>query len=129
MQNSPAVQQEFEAAVSTWMTLFKSGDIAGLAELYTTDGKFLVAHMPAVVGREAIQAFLTGARESGVAEVELTITEVEADEESAVEHGRYVMKTSDGTVADQGDYLVHYKKVDDAWRIHRDAITTDMPAG
>ena len=42
MQSSPAVQQEFEAAVSTWMTLFKSGDIAGLAALYTADGKSIV---------------------------------------------------------------------------------------
>ena len=129
MKSSPVVRQQFEAAVSKWMTLFKSGDVSGLAALYTEDGKFLVPHIPAVVGRDAIQAFVTDVRESGVAEVVLTISDVEADAESAVEHGRYILKTADGAVADEGDYLVYYKKVDGAWLIHRDAITTDAPAG
>jgi uncharacterized protein (TIGR02246 family) len=128
MQSSPEVRQQFEAAASKWMTLFNSGDASGLAALYSEDGKFLVPHIPAVVGREAIQGFITGVRESGVTEVVLTISDVEADAESAVEHGRYMLKTADGAVADEGDYLVHYKKVDGTWLIHRDAITTDAPA-
>ena len=89
MQSSPEVRQQFEAAVSKWMTLFNSGDESGLASLYTEDGKFLVPHIPALIGREAIQGFITGVRESGVTEVVLTISDVEADTDSAVEHGRY----------------------------------------
>jgi uncharacterized protein (TIGR02246 family) len=105
----------------------KAGDVAGVAALYTEDAKFLAAHTPAVVGRDAIQTFLAGARELGVAEVELTIAEAEADAESAIKHRRYAMKTAEGVVADEGDYLVCHKKVDGVWRIHRDSITTDAP--
>ena len=128
MQENQAVRQELEAGVREWMSKFKAGDVAGVAALYTEDAKFLAPHAPAVIGRDAIQAFLAGAREMGVAEVELTIAEVEADDESAIEHGRYAMKTAEGAVADEGDYLVYHKKVDGAWRIHRDSTTTDAPA-
>jgi len=129
MRENKAVRQELEVGVKEWMSKFKAGDVAGVAALYTEGAKFLAPHTPAVVGRDAIQTFLAGAREMGVAEIELTISEAEADDESAIEHGRYVMKTADGAVADEGDYLVYHKKVDGAWRIHRDSITTDAPAG
>ena len=128
MQEIQAVREEIEAGVNEWMSKFKAGDVAGVAALYTENAKFLVPHAPAFVGRDAIEAFLASVREMGVAEVELTIAEVEADDESAMEHGRYALKTAEGAVADEGDYLVHYKKVAGAWRIHRDSITTDAPA-
>jgi uncharacterized protein (TIGR02246 family) len=127
MRENQAVRQEIEAGVKEWMSKFKAGDVASVAALYTEDAKFLAPHAPAFVRRDAIQAFLTGDREMGVTEVELTIAEVEADDESAIEHGRYALKTGEGTAADEGDYLVYYKKVDGAWRIHRDSITTDAP--
>jgi len=128
MQENQAVREEIEAGVKEWMAKFKAGDVAGVAALYTEDAKFLAPHTPAFVGRDAIQAFIAGVREMGVTEVELTIAEVEADDESAIEHGRYALKTAEGAVADEGDYLVYYKKVAGAWRIHRDSITTDAPA-
>lgn len=66
---------------------------------------------------------------AGVAAIELITAEVDADDETAIEYGRYVMKTADGTVADEDNFLVHCKKQDGAWRLHRDSITTDVAAG
>jgi ketosteroid isomerase-like protein len=114
MKSSDTVKQELATANKGFIAKFNAGDAAGVAACYTADAKFLAPHAPAIEGREAIQAFLQGAMDMGVA---------------AIEYGRYIMKTADGTVADEGNFLVHWKKQDGAWRLHRDSITTDVAAG
>lgn len=127
MKPSTESTQAIEAANREFEALFNSGDTAALAGLYDEDAQFVAAHMDPLVGRAAIETFLAGAKESGVATIVLTTDEVDADAESAVEYGRYVMKLADGAVADEGRYLVHWKKADGAWRLHRDMIATSIP--
>ncbi len=128
MQPSPTARAEIERANREFEAKFDAGDTDGVAALYTDDAEFIAPHQAALVGRAAIAGFLAGAREAGIAAITLATLEVEADADSAIERGRYVMKTADGTAADQGNYLVHWKRRDGAWRIHRDMIATDLPA-
>lgn len=128
MQALQTARKEIEHANRNFEAAFNAGDIAAVAELYTENAQFLAPHQAALVGRAAIEAFLAGARDAGVASIALTTLEVEADDDSAVELGRYVMKTADGATADEGHYLVHWKKQDGAWLLHRDMIATDLPA-
>ncbi len=125
---SQTASAEIERANREFEAKFDAGDTDGVAALYTADAEFIAPHQAALAGRTAIGAFLAGAREAGIAAIALTTLEVEADSESAIERGRYVMKTADGATADQGNYLVYWKKRDGAWRLHRDMIATDLPA-
>ena len=128
MESSSEKQREIENANADFEAKFAAGDIAAVAALYTDDAKFVAPHQDALTGRPAIEAFLGGARDAGIASIHLTTLEVEADETTAIEFGRYEMKTADGGLVDEGDYLVHWKRQDGSWKLHRDFISTDSPA-
>lgn len=127
MESSAEKRREIESANAEFEAKFAAGDIAGVAALYTDDAKFIAPHQDTLSGRAAIQAFLQGARDAGVASIGLTVLEVEADETSAIDLGRYEMKSADGDVIDSGDYMVYWKKQDGVWKLHRDCISTDSP--
>lgn len=128
MEKSTEARREIEYANAEFQARFATGDIAGAAALYTDDAMLISAHQKALTGRSAIEAFLKGARDSGVASLRLKTLEVEADPTSAIEVGHYEMKTADGGLADTGSYMVHWKRQDGGWKLHRDFISTDNPA-
>jgi len=129
MDSTTAARMEIERANAGFVARFAAGDIAAVGRMYTDDAKFIAPHQEVLSGRQAIEAFLKGAFDAGVKGVALSTLEVEAVGESAVEFGRYEMKTAAGDVADRGSYLVHWKKRNGAWRIHRDMIATELAAG
>lgn len=107
---------EFEAA-------FNSGDGAAVAALYAPDAAILPPGGARVDGREGIAAFWSGAIESGLADLDLTSTEVIAAGDSVVEVGTLTLSApGEGgartTVA--GKYIVHWTEIDGVWHLHRD---------
>ncbi|MEE8477258.1 MAG: DUF4440 domain-containing protein [Gemmatimonadales bacterium] len=99
-----------------------------LVALYTEDAQLFPPNSDVIEGADDITAFWQGAFDSGLGGASLDTIEVDNEGDTAIESGRYRMTTPDGQVADQGKYLVVWKRLDDHWYIHRDIWNTSKPA-
>ena len=122
------IRSQIEAVYLEFMAAFKRSDSAALANLYTDEGQLLPANSDFVTGKTAVGEFWQGAFDMGLAEANLETVEVEAHGNTAIEVGRYRLLTADGGLADQGKYLVVWKKDGGTWKLHRDIWTTSQPA-
>jgi len=114
--------------------LFRRGDAAGVAALYTPDARLMPPDAPLMRGAEAITAFWQGAMNLGIKEATLETIEVEADDggDLATEIGRFTLsRESPGgdRAAQTGKYVVLWKRQDDTWKLHADIWNADAPAG
>ncbi len=128
MTNATDVREEIVAADEKFTSTFSRGDAAGIANLYTENGKFLPPNSDFITGRKAIQATFQGFMDMGVKEVKIETMEVEGYGDTASEVGRYTLEGKGGQVLDKGKFLVIWKQEAGQWKLHRDIINTSMPA-
>ena len=128
MNNTTDVLEAIVAADETFMEIFRQGDAAGIAALYTENAQFLVPNSDIVMGRQAIQATFQAFMDMGVKAVNLETIEVEGYGDTASEVGTYTLEDADGQQLDHGKFLVIWKQVAGQWKLHRDMINTSMPA-
>jgi len=122
------IRAAIEAVTSEWAKQYKAGNVAGVAALYTEDAKLLPPNSDFVAGREAITGVWKSMLDSGVKEVKLETVEVTGMGDSGVEVGTYETMDAEGKVTDKGKFMVFWKKVGSAWKLHRDIWNTSMPA-
>lgn len=115
------------ATNAEFIAAFNSGNAAGVAACYTTEGQFKVPNAPTFDGRDAITTAFQGLIDAGITRVELTTVEVEDCDENAIEHGEYALYAGDD-LADKGRFMVHWKNVYGKWYLHRDIINSTQPA-
>jgi uncharacterized protein (TIGR02246 family) len=126
-----AVRKAILAANKEFMAAFERGDTAGIAAMYTEDGKLLPPNSRMLTGWQAIRAFWQGAREAGGKTTKLETLDVESRDDLAVEIGRYTLtlqSKSGDTVTDQGKYIVVWKNDHGVWKLQIDIWNTDTPA-
>ena len=100
--------------------LQKKGDAAGMGRMYTDDAVLLPAGAPRVEGREGIEAFWAESVSGGVEDVRLTTENlVPLGNDLVYEIGSYTTTPRDGAPV-SGYYLVLWKRVDGAWKLHVD---------
>jgi uncharacterized protein (TIGR02246 family) len=121
-------REGIEAANAKFAAAYSRGDAAALAAMYTERGQLFPPNEKIIEGRAAIEKFWKAAMDSGIKTVELKTTEVEGLGESAVEMGSYTLYGKDGAAMDRGKYLVLWKRVDGAWKLHRDCWNSNQPA-
>lgn len=119
-------KKEIEAANRNFMDLFAKGDSVGLANLYTTDAKFMSAGAPAFVGRANIQSAMSHLINSGITRVDLRLEEVFGTEDMIAEEGEFTLYVGNKAVAEQ-KYIVLWKKVDGKWKLFRDIFNSNLP--
>jgi uncharacterized protein (TIGR02246 family) len=117
-----------DAQNKAWGDAVAKGDAKAVAALYTETAKAYPPNGPAVSGRAAIAELFGGMIAAGVRNVALTATEVTGSGDTAQEVGTWVIKAPDGSVADQGKYIVLWKKEGGTWKLHRDIWNSDKPA-
>lgn len=120
-----AVASEIESANRTFEGTFARGDADGMAALYTEDGQLLPTGSDVISGRFAIAEFWQSAFDAGLARAELTTVELDSAGDVAYEVGRYRLSLPDGQVADEGKYVVLWKREDGRWKLHRDIWNTN----
>lgn len=103
-----------------------SKDVDALLHMYTEDARLILPHMPAFDGKENIRQFIQHIVQQGLTEINHTTEDVTGTDEFAIETGRYELKAGDQKI-DEGKYLVHWKKVDGKWLLHREMAATDAP--
>jgi len=120
---------EIKAANDKWMAAFTSKNAEGIAALYTPEARFLHPGHEMVTGRAAIQKAFTGLMASTVAAailgVDAEVHRGSGDDSIAYERAGYVFKAADGTVLDEGKYLVIWKRVGGQWFLDQDIFNSN----
>jgi uncharacterized protein (TIGR02246 family) len=106
----------------------RAGDTAAIGALYSEDAAVLPPNAAKVSGRAAITAFWGDAIGAGIGSAVLTTEEVTyTGGDTATEVGSVLLSAKDGSVADEAKYVVVWKQVDGAWRLHRDIWNSNRP--
>lgn len=123
-----SAQKEINEANKAFEDYVSKGDSVGLAtNSYTIDAKFMGPHSPSAEGRAAITSALSGIIKAGITGIKLTSKEIWGDENAITEEGSFELTIKDGTVVDNGKYLVLWKKEDGKWKLHRDMFSSNVP--
>lgn len=115
-----ATNRRFEAAMS-------AGDATAAAAVYTKNGTIMPPNHPIVTGRDDMVAFWNNVFEAGIGSAELTTIELDQCGDSVNEIGKFVLKDTDGNVADEGKFIVIWKQEDDEWLWHHDCFCSSNP--
>ena len=116
-----------EAANAEFAAAYRRGEAGAVAAMYTERGQLFPPNEKIVEGRAPIERYWKAAMDSGIRTIELKTTEVEGLGESAVEVGSYTLYGKDGAAMDRGKYVVLWKRVDGAWKLHRDCWNSNEP--
>tara|TARA_Y100000746_G_scaffold212992_1_gene205217 strand:+ start:631 stop:1008 length:378 start_codon:yes stop_codon:yes gene_type:complete len=123
-----AIFEEITRTNELFSEAFKRGDAEGVANLYTEAGQLGPANSDFLTGRSAIQGFIQGMMDSGIQSIQLITNELEEFDDTAIEIGRFVLKTGDNQIADEGKFIVIWKLESGNWKLHRDIINSSIPA-
>jgi ketosteroid isomerase-like protein len=113
MNDSNNASAAIDAATRRFLRLFALNDAPGVAACYTEDAQMLVANMSPIHGAGHT--------------LEFQQHELEVHDATAIAIGRYVRRRGDGTLFDDGKYMVVWKRVGAQWKIHRDMFSTSLP--
>ena len=122
-----SAKKEIAAANLAFETAVTKSDSVGLANLYTTDTKWMNPNAPAVEGRAALVSKISQDLNAGIGGAKLTTAEVWGDENYVTEEGNYKIFGKDGKELDHGKYLILWKRVDGKLMFHRDIFNSDLP--
>ena len=122
------LQSEISAANAEWVKAYNAGNAAGVAACYADDAKLLPPNSDFVSGKQGITAVWQGLMDMGGKSATLNAMEVMGSGDTATEVGTYEVMDKDGKTMDKGKYMVHWKKVGSAWKLHRDIWNSSMPA-
>jgi uncharacterized protein (TIGR02246 family) len=126
-ESPTAVQAAIAAATAQFIDAFNRQDAAGCARLYTEQGATLPPNAEIARGRDAIQVVWQELFDAGLTAFAVDSLEVESAGEWAYEMGRYRLYAGDD-LADEGKYVLIWKREGGQWRIHRDIVNTSRPA-
>jgi uncharacterized protein (TIGR02246 family) len=107
-----------------FMALYKKGDAAGVAALYTDDPVLMPPGMDFIRGKEGIQKAFEAFMNMGVKEMVFDIVEVDHCGETAVEMSTFKLLGADGQQLDYGKFIVVWKHDRGEWKLHRDIFNS-----
>ena len=127
IEQQTEVRAAIEAATRQLIDAFGRRDAAGCASLYTEQGAMLPPSADIARGRQAIQEVWQGIFDAGLTAFRVESLEVESAGDLAYEMGRYTLYAGDNA-ADEGKYILIWKREAGQWRIHRDIVNSSRPA-
>ncbi len=117
------IRARIEQGNARFEDAFARQDATALAALYTPDAMlFPPDSEPVTDGRDAIQAFWTGAFGSGLDGIDLGTLDVRSAGDVAYEQGIATIRAG-GEVAVVAAYTVLWKQTADGWKLHHDTWT------
>jgi uncharacterized protein (TIGR02246 family) len=124
--NSEEARAGIAAVNQRFMEAVEKKDAAGLAALYTEDGRVLPQGGPPVEGRAAIEQFFGGLL-AAMGPVKIESVEVEGHGDTAYEQEALTFLDAAGAKVGEGKAVVIWKKVGEEWRLHRDIFNDNLP--
>jgi uncharacterized protein (TIGR02246 family) len=122
---TPDLRAQIAKVGEAWQAAFNAGNADALTALYTADARLLPPSSEPVAGGAAIKAYFT-AQMAGGPKFALTQAEVMGFGDFAFESGKWVATAADGKHLDHGSYVTLFRKVDGAWKLHRDTWNSSM---
>lgn len=127
IQQGDPVWSDIAKANQAFTSAWNSGAASELASLYTPDGKYMDEGVPAAVGREAIErAFESHFKQVGRTNLSLESVAIWRFGSSLVEEGVLKEKAADGTIIDDGKYIVLWEERGGKWLLHRDIANSNI---
>ena len=132
---SAHAEQEFHAALDSQRKALTDAvarrDAPRVARIFTSDAKLMAPGFETVTGREAIQQFWQAGLNSGILKgITLTPADLTGEADGLLaETGTVAMLDADGKEKDRSRYLIVWKREQSDWRIHRDIVNAELPAG
>ncbi len=122
-----AARSAIAAVNQAFMASFAKGDAAGIAALYTDDGRVLPPNSDVLTGRDAVQAFWQMIIGMGLKSAKLETADLDVLGDTAIEQGRYELGDGAGNIADQGKFIVVWKREGEEWRLRWDIWNSSVP--
>jgi uncharacterized protein (TIGR02246 family) len=122
------VTGEIAAANQSIMAAYESGDAGALKTFYTADAKLFPENSTAIEGPDAISGFFGAVMNMGIKKVKFEAVTAQSYGNIAIEEGNYTLYVPGDYVADQGKYIVTWKKEEGKWKVYRDIWNTNNPA-
>ena len=110
------------------MAAVENADDAAVAAIYTPNASFMPSYMPTLKGREGVQAYIEGARKSGVKKIKVETSELDVNGSQAIETGNYQVIVDGDHVVDKGKYLIEWRNEGGEWYMHKDIFNSNLPA-
>ena len=122
------VFEAIKEADEKFMALYRQGNAAGIAELYSEDAVLMLPGADFVRGKEGIQATFAGFMAMGIKALVFDVIEVDQCAEKAIEMSTYRLLGVDDQELDHGKYIVVWKREQGEWKLHRDIFNSSLPA-
>jgi ketosteroid isomerase-like protein len=110
-----------------FLDAFNNGNAKGVALKYVEKAKLLPPNSNVIQGLEGIEAFWKGAMDMGLKKAELETILAEEHGNTAIEEGRYKLFLENGQIADNGKYIVIWRKAGDSWKMDLDIWNSSNP--
>lgn len=115
-----------------YMSMYNSGDVSGIGNLYTDDAVVMNNQQPAVSGKQAIQQSAEALLQQVAVNISITPADTQIVGDLAYEHGTYTMsmtpKAGGAAMQDTGNYVVVLKRgADGSWKLHREIGNSNQP--
>ncbi|MGK7389354.1 MAG: YybH family protein [Candidatus Cyclobacteriaceae bacterium M2_1C_046] len=128
-QSSPEqLTEAIKERNQVFMNGIKENDAAKVANLYTEDALLMAPNAPVFAGKGEVEKFMQGALSNGIKEIKLITTDVQGNNELAIEEGKYEMYIDGNVKVDEGKYLVQWKNVNNTWHLYKDIFNSNNPS-
>jgi ketosteroid isomerase-like protein len=119
-----------QALNDRFMEFYKNNDMKGLSELYTEDCKLMPPGTDVLNGRSAAADVYAKLRKAGVMTILFESDELGplGSEDALYERCRYTFFRGDGSIYDNGKYVVVIKKIAGQWLFYLDIFNTNRPS-
>ena len=107
---------------------FRDRDAAAAAACYKADGRLMAPGAEPHVGPAAIRASIQAGFDGGIGGLRLETLTLEVHGDTAWEEGVYETFDAAGRSLDLGKYIVIWKRVEGAWLLARDIMSTNRAA-
>ncbi len=124
-----SAQQEIDALNSQWVAAFKARDFATIESLMAPDSLLLTPGNPPIQGAKAVVE--TWKAWGELRNVTITFgaqrVEAAASGDLAYDYGSYnfAFDSDQGPFAEEGKYIVVWKKIDGAWKVAADIFNNN----
>ena len=124
-----SAKQEIDALNAQWVAAFKAKDYATIESLMAPDSLLLAPGNPPIQGAEAVVE--TWKAWGALPNVEITFgakrVEAAASGDLAYDYGAYTFAfdSDKGPFAEEGKYIVVWKKIDGAWKVAADIFNNN----
>jgi ketosteroid isomerase-like protein len=128
--NTAAAETTIRAGTATWNDAYNAGEVDKIVALYTDDTVVMPPNVPAIVGRDALKAYLVkdmaAARAAGLIAKDGT-SSVGVSGDLAWHAGSSSVVDASGKTVETGSYVEVWRRTNGQWLMVRDIWNDDAP--